>query len=81
MKTISDVSLVEKKGCITFSRICVNLGKVANLETGKEEYSCGHGFPEDCSEYGCPKLMPMSNPEAWRLKRLSKKKLKMLQSF
>jgi len=79
MKTVKDVTVVEDKGCITFSRVCVNLGKVADLETGFEEYYCTHDFPEDCSKFGCPKYVPITNHKQWKLTRLSKRKLKMLK--
>jgi len=73
MKTISDVITVEGKGCITFSRVCVNLGKVLNLETRREEYYCAHNFPEDCSKYGCPKLMDFEDPLTFRLQTFKRK--------
>lgn len=78
---MKDLDFVEKKGCITFSKICVNLGKVADLETGQEKYSCTHNFPEDCSEYKCPVYTVMADSKEWRLRKLSPKELKMLRDF
>lgn len=74
-----DLAFVEEKGCITFSKVCVNLGKVADLKTGQEKYSCGHHFPEDCSK--CGKLIEILNPQEWRLRILSERELKMLRDF
>ncbi len=65
-----DLEFVEKKQCITFSKICCNLGKIANFKTGFEEYYCYHDFPVDCSKFGCPHYVNMSNPSEWRLKKL-----------
>jgi hypothetical protein len=81
MMQTTSLDFVEKKGCITFSKVCVNLGKVANLETGEEQYYCTHDFPEDCSKYGCPHYMLISNPNQWKLRKLSKKELQMLREF
>ena len=76
-----DLEFVEKKGCITFSKVCVNLGKRANLETGREKYFCVRDFPENCARFGCPKLMPMSDPKRWQLRTLSERELKTLREF
>jgi len=77
-----DTEFVEKKGCITFSQICVNLGKVADLETGMEEYYCAvNCFSKECAKEGHGKLMPMNNPEEWKLRKLSVRELKALRDF
>lgn len=73
MKTQSDLVTVEEKGCITFSRVCVNLGKVLNLETRREEYYCGHDFPIHCEDYGCPKLITLADPSTFRLQTFKRK--------
>lgn len=76
MKTLKDVISAEEKGCITFSRICVNLGKVLNNETRKEEYYCSHDFPKDCSKFGCPHYMLITNRDDWYLREFSEKEAK-----
>jgi len=74
-KTISDVVQVEEKGCLTFSRVCVNLGKVLNTETRREEYYCVHNWPEDCSKFGCPKLMDMRDPSELQLRTIKRRRV------
>jgi len=65
---------VVKKGCLNSfynpTEVCVNLGEVK--VKNKRMFYCVRGFPEDCSKFGCPKMMPID--EAWKkdLKKLSK---------
>jgi len=35
----------------------VNIGKVFHSEKKKRVFYCTRGFPEDCSEYRCTKMM------------------------
>lgn len=45
-------------------RVCVNLGMMRDKETRKNVLYCtGHGFPEDCSAFGCPKYGYNAWPE------------------
>lgn len=76
---LKDLDYVEKKGCLTFSRECVNIGKSVDLKAGKEKYYCVRDFPEDCSKFGCPKLNTMSNPEIMQLRTLCPRELKKLR--
>jgi len=63
-------SFVLDKGCLDlFGRtICVDLGECMNKETGKRRFYCVRSFPDDCSEFGCPKMMALDSK--W-LKELS----------
>lgn len=76
---LKDLDYVEGKGCITFSRCCVNLGKAANLKEGHEEYYCARNFPTKCADFGCPKLNTMSDPSKMRLRKLCPLELKRLK--
>lgn len=76
---LKDLDYVEKKGCLTFSKECVNIGKTVNLQIGKEKYYCVRDFPKDCSKYGCPKLNIMSDPERMKLRTLCPRELKTLR--
>jgi len=73
VKLIFDVEEVERRGCLTFSRRCVNLGMARKLEKGgglgSEGYVCDRDFPEDCAKYGCPKYMLIGTHEAWVLEK------------
>lgn len=53
-------------GCrILLVPACVNLGKV---KVGKEEkLYCSREFPQDCSEYGCPKYSYVGWLERYRM--------------
>jgi len=76
---LKDLDYVEKKGCLTFSKECVNISKTVNLKTGKEKYYCVRCFPEDCSQYGCPKLNKMKDHENMQLIKLCPRALKILR--
>lgn len=44
------------KGFVKASVVaCVNLGQVKNRNLRKYEYYCLRDYPNDCSEFGCPK--------------------------
>lgn len=66
-----------EKGCINFNNefrcpncgkllvpVCVNLGvvRVGN----KEKLYCARGFPDDCTQYGCPKYIFVDWLERYR---------------
>ena len=71
MKLIYNVEEVEKKGCLTFTRVCVNLGIAREMEFGQMKppgYYCNREFPEDCSKFGCPTLRPITDYKEWKLK-------------
>lgn len=76
---LKELDFVEKKGCLTFSKACVNIGKTVDLETGREKYYCARCFPEDCTRYGCPKLNTMKDPERMQLITLCPRALKSLR--
>lgn len=45
--------------------VCVNLGAV---KVGEEQkLYCGHNFPEDCSQFGCPKYSYVGWLERYRM--------------
>jgi len=44
--------------------VCVNLGTIRRGEDDK--LYCTHNFPEDCSQYGCPRYIFVSWLEHYR---------------
>lgn len=78
---LMELDYVETKGCLTFTRKCVNIGKAANRSTGQENYMCSRDFPEDCSQYGCPKLVKMTDPKKMQLRTLGPKELMKLKEI
>jgi len=76
---LKELDFVEKKGCLTFSRECVNIGKTVDLQAGREKYYCVRDFPEDCSKFGCPKLNKMADPRNMELITFSAVALKRLK--
>ena len=73
MTQFKDRSSVTAKGCfnrlLNPTEVCVNLGEVFHREKKKRMFYCTRNFPQDCKEYGCPKMMPIN--EEW-LKDLRK---------
>jgi len=68
---VFDVEEVERRGCLTFSRVCTNLGKAKvqkGSTKGREGYYCARGFPPDCSKYNCPTYLPIVKHSEWKLK-------------
>jgi len=66
-------AFVAEKGClngfINPSRVCVNLGEAIDETTQKRKFYGIHDFPDDCSEFECPEMMPI---EGWWRKELKK---------
>jgi hypothetical protein len=54
-----DRRAVIRKGCLKISagKVCVNLGEA--VVGSRRMFYCMEDFPEDCSKYGCPKMMPI----------------------
>jgi len=63
-----DMEFVSAKGCfdrtLDPTEICVNLREVTNVLTRKSMFYCRRDFPRDCSKFGCPKMLSIS--EKWR---------------
>ena len=76
MTEFRDRVFVTAKGCFDRfpnpTQVCVNLGEVFDKKKKKRMFYCTHNFPENCSEYGCPKMMPID--KEW-LKDLRKTKM------
>ncbi len=67
-------NFVAAKGCLDRllnpTQVCVNLGEAKNTDTSKKAFYCNRNFPKDCSEYGCPKMMSISQEWLKDLKNL-----------
>jgi hypothetical protein len=60
MKEFKDRKTVVERGCLDGTMVCVNLGEVlVGAKTRKRMFYCTRNFPEDCSKYGCPKMIPI----------------------
>ena len=46
--------------------VCVNLGTVRPKGAKDDRLYCSRDFPEDCSQYGCPKYMYVGWLENYR---------------
>jgi hypothetical protein len=61
MIKLKDRAFVVRKGCFDRlndpTKVCINLGEVLNIAKNKRMFYCMHSFPENCGEYGCPKMM------------------------
>ena len=71
MKLKFKVEEVEKKGCLTHSSVCTQLGIAREMEYGEKKppgYYCIYNFPENCSIHGCPRLRPITDYKEWMLK-------------